>query len=252
MVFAVSSPPARPKPLGGVMHRRFFLLFVFLLVGAAMSIAGPASSQEVVGHEVEQSGLEADAASPARAFSQKLVTLRDWMSGSFSSAAQAADDPEFFYDIRLHMTPMWADREDAFWLYVEQAVADHQDKPYRQRVYRLTQLADDLFESTVFTFEDPLSQAGAWRSERPLAELTPDDLNPREGCSILLRWTGSAFAGSTLGRLCKSSLRGATYATSEVEITSSRVVSWDRGFDDDGRHVWGAEKGGYVFVKQQD
>ena len=35
----------------------------------------------------------------------------------------------------------------------------------------------------------------------------------------------------------------------EVEVTKGRVVSWDRGFDAEGNHIWGAEKGGYEFVK---
>jgi hypothetical protein len=28
------------------------------------------------------------------------------------------------------------------------------------------------------------------------------------------------------------------------------MVSWDRGYNDEGEQVWGAEKGGYRFVKR--
>jgi hypothetical protein len=28
------------------------------------------------------------------------------------------------------------------------------------------------------------------------------------------------------------------------------MVSWDRGYNDAGQQVWGAEKGGYEFVKR--
>jgi len=35
-------------------------------------------------------------------------------------------------------------------------------------------------------------------------------------------------------------------------VTKGRVVSWDRGFDAEGNHIWGAEKGGYEFVKSLD
>jgi hypothetical protein len=185
----------------------------------------------------------------SEATSLRLATLRDWMSGSFSSAAQAAADPENYFDIRLHMAPIWTDRDDGCWLYVEQAAADSPERPYRQRVYRLRQLDDELFESRVYSFEEPLAYAGAWRSAEPLGELTPDDLSERQGCAILLRWTGATFEGSTLGRLCTSSLRGAAFATSEVVIGSDRLSSWDRGFDDAGQRVWGAAKGAYEFVK---
>jgi hypothetical protein len=47
-----------------------------------------------------------------------MEQLAQWMSGSFSSAAQAAEDSAY-YDIRLEMAPIWTDRDDAVWLYVE-------------------------------------------------------------------------------------------------------------------------------------
>jgi hypothetical protein len=175
-----------------------------------------------------------------------LDLLASWMTGSFSTAAQAVDDPDFF-DISLHVAPIWPDRSDGRWLYVEQAVTEHQDQPYRQRVYRLRELAPGLFESQVLTLPDPSSVIGAWRLEDPLAELSPEDLTERAGCAILLRRRGETFEGSTLASLCTSTLRGASYATSEVVVTPDGVVSWDRGFAADGSQVWGAVKGGYVF-----
>ena len=34
-----------------------------------------------------------------------------------------------------------------------------------------------------------------------------------------------------------------------MRITAESIVSWDRGFDQAGSQVWGAEKSGYVFVR---
>lgn len=183
---------------------------------------------------------------PAGEPSHDLGLLADWLTGSFSSASQAAADPEF-RDIRLHVARVWPNRSDGIWLYVEQAAAESLDRPYRQRVYHLTQPTDTLFESQVLELPDPERRVGAWRLEQPLADLDPADLGAREGCAILLRRSGNAFAGSTLGRLCESSHRGAAWATSEVILTADRMVSWDRGFDAAGVQVWGAVKGGYVF-----
>ena len=173
-------------------------------------------------------------------------TLVSWMTGGFSSAAQAAGDSDFF-DIRLHMVPIWPDRDDGAWLYVEQAVAGELERPYRQRVYHVTEVAAGLFQSKVYTFEDPLRFAGARHEDDPLTGLSPDDLTARDGCSILMRRRGDRFIGSTLGSLCTSEMRGASYATSEVIITAHGLISWDRGWDADGHQVWGAEKGGYIF-----
>ncbi len=178
--------------------------------------------------------------------SPDLERLRSWMTGSFSSAAQSAADPDF-RDIRLHMAPIWPERTDGVWLYVEQAVAATPDQPYRQRVYRLRQLDAGHFESQVFELADPARAVGAWRLPRPLAELGPDHLEERVGCAIQLRWAGDAFVGSTRDRQCASELRGATWASSEVTLTADRLLSWDRGFDAAGEQVWGAVTGGYVF-----
>lgn len=178
---------------------------------------------------------------------ESLLRLADWLTGSFSSAEQAERDENYF-DIRIHAVRIWNDRDDGAWIYLEQAAADSLDRPYRQRVYHVTRIADDLFESRVLALEEPLRYAGHWQEDQPLAELTPGDLLIRDGCSVLLREIDStSFAGSTLGRLCTSNLRGARYATSEVEIQAGSLTSWDRGYDAGGTQVWGAVDGPYVF-----
>ncbi|MCK5454144.1 MAG: hypothetical protein KAJ16_07275 [Calditrichia bacterium] len=57
------------------------------------------------------------------------------------------------------------------------------------------------------------------------------------------------MSGSTRGNDCQSSLRGTAYATSEVTIRKTELISWDRGFDSNDQQVWGAEKAGYIFKK---
>ena len=178
-----------------------------------------------------------------------LLTLRDYLSGSFSSKDQAAGDSAFL-DIRLEMVPIWKDRTDGYWLYVEQAAAENLAKPYRQRVYQLTRQDDSTFVSVVYTLPDPQRFAGAWKESSPLETLTPDSLVERAGCAILLTKYGSnMFVGSTAGLGCDSDLRGATYATSIVIVSPDQLYSWDRGYDINGNQVWGAAKGGYVFKK---
>jgi hypothetical protein len=176
-----------------------------------------------------------------------LQQLAQWMTGSFSSEAQSLADSDFLH-IVLHMARIWPERTDGVWLYVEQAIAEAADRPYRQRVYHLRRVGEDVFGSTVYSFEESPSRVGAWRETSPLADLGPNDLSQRQGCTIMMkRRADGAFEGSTLGRLCSSKLRGATWASSEVVITADRLVSWDRGWDDSATQIWGAEKSGYQF-----
>lgn len=173
------------------------------------------------------------------------------MTGSFSSHAQSVRDTAFF-DIRLQMVTIWPDLGPGQWIYVEQAEADAMDTPYRQRVYHLTALPDGTFQSEIYSLPgDPLAFAGVWHENDPLGLLSPDDLQLREGCAVVLRLKEEGdFEGSTVDRECTSTLRGAAFATTEVLITSDGLISWDRGYDAAGEQVWGSTAGGYVFERE--
>jgi hypothetical protein len=176
-----------------------------------------------------------------------LDQLQQAMTGTFTSAAQAAED-DAFYDITLHMYPIWKDR--GHWLYVEQAVSAMPAKPYRQRIYQLEQVDKKTFKSIVYTADNEDDLVGDWQNPDSFNTLSMDILRLREGCAVILtKQQDGSYTGSTDSDSCKSTLRGAAYATSEVTIMPGKIVSWDRGFDASGVQVWGAEKGGYVFLK---
>lgn len=183
----------------------------------------------------------------------RLDELATRLVGSFSSAEQAIEDPEF-RDIRLEMVRIWPERDDGPWIYIEQAAAESLERPYRQRVYRLVASEDPArpagtIESRVFELPgDPLLFAGAWREPLRFRTIEPKDLIPRDGCTVYLeRGEDGSWFGGTDPESCPSSLRGARYATSEIDIVEDALRTWDRGFDAEGRQVWGAVKGPYVF-----
>ena len=183
---------------------------------------------------------------------EDVTRIAAWMTGSFDSRDQHLADTANYFDIRLHMKPIWKNRADGVWLYVEQAMMGYLDKPYRQRVYHVYLQDDSTVISHVYEMEKPLRFAGVWQQENPLSTLTPDSLKDRKGCSILLRkLNNSRYAGQTHERDCLSTRSGATYATSEVVLEEAQLVSWDRGWDADGKQVWGATGGGYRFVKRE-
>ena len=180
-----------------------------------------------------------------------LKKLALTMAGEYSSEAQAKLDTSYFH-IKLRMKPIWKNRNDGYWLYVEQSVASMQSKPYRQRVYHLYLNGDTTIVSKVYEIKNPLKYTRGWEDASKLAGLVPDSLVDRQGCAIYLHLkTKGVFSGSTPGKECLSSLRGSTYATSEVTVYPDKLVSWDRGWDKEGKQVWGAEKGGYIFIKER-
>ena len=185
-----------------------------------------------------------------------LRCLGECLAGHYSSAAQAAAD-NGYEDVRLHVVAVWPEerRRGHWYFYAEQALAAAPAAPFWQRVYRLSRTADGHFESAIFLLAAPRRFAGAWENPArhpALQALRPDSLSRREGCAMYLSKTGPArFAGTTDGRHCTSTLNGAAYATSEMQIMPTELRTWNRGFDTFGKQRWGATKGAYVFVKEK-
>ncbi|MBX3358341.1 MAG: chromophore lyase CpcT/CpeT [Phycisphaeraceae bacterium] len=185
-----------------------------------------------------------------------LEALATWMTGGFSNARQAQEDPANYKPVVLHIVPIWGDNPQAsgsggVWLYVEQSMADMQQQPYRQRVHHLTALRSGEIRCDVYTLPEPaFAFAGAWDEPTPLDALAPTDLTLSPGCSVVLSRAGDgAFEGGTTGTGCASSIGGSAYATTQIRVTPGEIVSWDRGFDASGRQVWGATAGAYVFTR---
>ena len=188
----------------------------------------------------------ADTADPVREVAARLT-------GSFDSSRQAAEDPRYF-DVSLRVAPVWPERDDGPWLYVEQALASAPDRPYRQRVYRLLERDGEVVSEVYALPGDPLDFAGAWRRPGAFDGISPADLAQRAGCDVVLSHDAGldAYVGGTQGRGCASDLNGAAHATSEVRLFADRLESWDRGYDAGGVQVWGAEAGPYVFRRAGD
>ena len=178
----------------------------------------------------------------------ELHELMGLMKGSFNSEVQSQADSTYF-NISLHMYPIWEDKEGHF-LYVEQALNSKQDKPYRQRIYEVKRLDSVTFSSAIYKIDADSLWIGKWKTPQAFDSISMKDISLKSGCEVLLqRIEPNYFAGETGNKTCESTLYGASYATSEVEIFEDKIISWDRGFDEKGEHIWGAEKGGYIFNK---
>lgn len=177
-----------------------------------------------------------------------LSQLSDWMTGSFSSIEQSNQDTSYL-NISLECVRIWPDQSDGIWLYVEQAMSTEKDKPYRQRIYHLTQgEKKNHFSSAVFDIPNKERFVGAHEKLKLFKSLAPEQLTQLEGCTITMVYTEKSFIGST-AEVCENSWGGATYVSSEVKITQDQLQSWDRGWDSAGKQVWGAKKGPYQFIK---
>ncbi|AWI26759.1 chromophore lyase CpcT/CpeT [Flavobacterium pallidum] len=179
-----------------------------------------------------------------KAWLDELVSI---MQGTYSSEKQAAVDTSYF-NISLRMVPIWKDK--GHYLYVEQALSKRQDKPYRVRIYKITQRGENEFVSEIYTLKNEKDWIGKWNDPAAFQKLTETEIELKPGCEVILkRIEKNKFSGQTGDKTCPSELRGASYATSKVTVLPNQIISWDQGFDKDGKQVWGAEKAGYIFDK---
>lgn len=178
----------------------------------------------------------------------QMLAVSKLMTGSFSSAAQTAADPDF-RDLRLESAQIWPTRADGVWLYVEQSAAGD-PAPLRQRVHRLTRKDTDSYICDTYVLPDAASYAGAWSDPSRFAALPPEHLTPLTGCAVTLnRVDDYTYKGDTSGKTCAGGLEGAAYATSEMTVTAMWLKIWERGYDKDDQQTLGSVKGPLVFQK---
>jgi CpeT/CpcT family (DUF1001) len=173
------------------------------------------------------------------------------MQGEYSSEEQSKNDSDY-YNISLRMVPIWKKENDEFYLYVEQAMSTALDKPYRQRVYKVVKTDDTHFESHIYTINNQAKYIGKRADDTIWNTITPDSLTLKDGCAVHLTFDAatSTFNGATSDKTCPSERSGAAYATAKVKLNDTRMESWDQGWNNEGKQVWGATKGGYVFLKK--
>lgn len=182
------------------------------------------------------------------------MDLARWLPGRYSTAAHAAADEKAQTAHRhiravLNITPVSVEGLEApapyQSYYLEQALAEAPDKPYRQRVIVLQKTEAGLWQNVDYRVDHPPVNG----------RFQMDQLRREPGCEVL--WTRvdeHLFKGSAgQGKTCRSALRGATHVVSYSELTPSTLTSLDQGFDDTGAHKWGPPPGviGHIFRKQE-
>ena len=143
---------------------------------------------------------------------------------------------------------------DVVWLYTQQGEwVDNVYFPYRQRVYAAELMDEYHIRLDIYSFKDDddwwLVLDGP-DAEMWLQNIPSDGLIKKEGCSLYIYKDNlNAFRGSTNEDDCKGSFKGATYTTTEFVIYLHEVISWERGWDDDGNQKWGPTNGPYIYSK---
>ena len=179
-----------------------------------------------------------------------LQDISKWFKGNYSTTEQANKDSTII-DLSLKVAQFSIQDTPGNWAYLETAFSNDKDNPYRQEVYHFSITSFGLINLDIYTIKNSASYVGACDNDSLLNRLTLEMLEQKSNCSIIITKTDNIYIGSTAGKNCPSTLRGAKYETTELEITKVDFFLWERGYDARSTQVWGSSTTGYIFKKEK-
>lgn len=194
---------------------------------------------------------------------KEMKRLASWMTGSFDTFAQveadeASDAPYKHIRALVHVTPVnIAGMENGLAFYIENQASGDRPRPYRQRVYIMKRGATDkIIVVEMYKIKDDKDFVNAYQKTELLQKLTADRLIREEGCNMTFVKADDSLYKGTAGenKTCKSSLRGSTYMMSHTDLSPTKWVNLDQGFDDAGNSKWGPPPGtvGHIFIRRKN
>ncbi|PZV15779.1 MAG: chorismate mutase [Leptolyngbya sp.] len=192
---------------------------------------------------------------PFTTLQQQAEEVAALLTGKMDTSAQAIANSKApnvqMTTCRIELTTP-ADPQSIF-LYQEQAMSTSLDKPYRQRFLQIS--------------PSPLSQSVRSRSYKPtdptrwsgLCDRAADSIERTVNlsdlgtpvCNVFLKRVDTGYMGNTPIDGCPANVRGAVRITNHIELTIASMNTWDRGFDTQGKQVWGAKTESYQFRRKE-
>lgn len=167
------------------------------------------------------------------------------LEGVMTTSVVRDDSPE----IQVQMTTCRVEvdkNKDSIFLYQEQGIVGSLDKPYRQRFLEITnsEESDNVVYSRSYKPENLEQWANFCNSEdKTVSKSSIGKLV----CTVTLKTFLTVYSGTTPPEGCPANVRGAVTITNRIILHQDGMDTWDRGFDESGNQVWGAEDEAYLF-----
>jgi CpeT protein len=181
-----------------------------------------------------------------------LNELAYLMAGDFCNRQQSDADPKNYAHIRIFFRPLPWEFFSAIGFYSEQVYDYDLWSPYRQGIHRLVDQGERIYIEN-YSLKEAGNYAGSGHNRDILLTIPPDGIERRHNCSMVFRKEGKGFRGNVEpGNKCFSYRTGTkTYLVSDVELTETTWISWDRGMDlNTHQQVWGSAVGPLKFKKR--
>lgn len=182
-----------------------------------------------------------------------LAQIARLLTGTWKTTAPVAEagNAEARTDVVMHIVPVRLAEDVPDALYVELARADALHAPYRQAIFQLYRFKGKVRLRTYEFFRTPLQPAvvGLWAAPEFFPRVPRSDLIAT--LDVELTGAGSNWSGRTPYPY-PTGVGGAVEMTSELTLGPDSIVSIDRGYDAEGKVVWGSGPGErYSFTRAE-
>jgi hypothetical protein len=187
-------------------------------------------------------------AATAADLNQQAEQVVQHLEGILSTAHRAAANPQVanvtMTTCRIQVANPPA---STIYLYQEQAIVPSLTQPYRQRIL---EIRPSPVSQTIRSRSFKLADQAQWVNfcDRPNRQISPQDF-PIVVCAVFLKPTTEGFSGTTEATGCPANVRGAVTIRNRIRLHSNGMDTWDRGFDAQGKQVWGAGVAPYQFLR---
>ncbi|WP_232784129.1 chromophore lyase CpcT/CpeT [Moritella sp. Urea-trap-13] len=182
--------------------------------------------------------------------SENTALLKQWLVGIHRSTNDVIQGREV--NIGLQILPIWQERIDGEWLYIESNIIDSANKPFRQRILQLVATPNGLIRLYSYTIPRASDFAGAYYFPQVLASLTQSQLSISGNCELLIELkVTSTFVGETDANSCFTN-SGAALLTTFFAVSEVNISFLDGGYDKFGNLVPGRLEVPVTFLKLED
>lgn len=183
--------------------------------------------------------------------SENTQLLTQWLSGTHSSTNDEIQGRGVSID--LDIFPIWQDRPDGEWLYMESRVAGSSNKPFRQRILQLVATPNNLIRLYSYSIPRASDFAGAYSAPQILTSLTQSQLSISNSCELLIEFKVSGtFVGETDPNTCMLSNHNTSIITATFTVSPLNMTFLDGGYDKFGNLVPGRLDAPVNFLKREN
>ncbi|WP_299608309.1 chromophore lyase CpcT/CpeT [uncultured Aquimarina sp.] len=171
------------------------------------------------------------------------------LTGKFSSKKQAKEESGYAA-VCLINSPIWKD-QSGYWFYQELFNEEKSTAIYNQRIINIKRVDSITISSSSYIIPNQKKYINGWKDTSLFNQLTIDSLTVRAGCDVYFKKkTSTIYQGKTSKNSCSSSFsKKIKYTTSNIVMSRNKISSWDRGYDSEGKQVWGKIEGPYDFIR---